>query len=477
MKGSFEEEIFPVTKTKKNRSADIIVALCLLAMGFFAVQQYKTAMYKTESSSRSYAADIAEYRSRLSEETDKGKSLVDENERLMQEYDSKISSHVSDTLNGQRIIKAFAKEETEKERFSGYSEKLFGSELRLENTAYTAFPLIYLFMFAAQVVVTAAGSLMVINGTLTIGVLLTFVAYISMLYGPMEFLSWVSNWWARCIDSAQRVFEIVDARPDVVDSENPVIPEDMKGEIEISSIRFEYEPARPVIKDMSFTVKAGQMLGIVGRTGSGKSTVVNLIARLYDVNEGCIKIDGTDVRDISLEALRKNVGLVSQEIYLFMGTIADNIRYAKPDAPIEEVIAAAKSANAHDFIMKLPDTYETRIGAGGQDLSGGEKQRLSIARTIIQNPKILILDEATAAMDTMTERNIQISLAKLKTGRTTIAIAHRLSTLRDADMLAVISEGKVVEYGTPHELISLKGEYYKLFSMQIEALKHIGIGE
>jgi ATP-binding cassette, subfamily B, bacterial len=392
-------------------------------------------------------------------------------------YDSKMSSHVSDSLNGQRIIKSFAKEDVEKDRFGGFSNKLFGSELKLENTAFTAFPLIYLFMFGAQVAVTAVGGVMVINGQLTLGTLLTFIAYIGMLYGPMEFLSWVSNWWARCIDSAQRVFEIVDARPDVEDCEDPVVPDQFTGDIEVSGVKFEYEPARPVINGMSFGVSAGQMLGIVGKTGSGKSTIVNLIARLYDVKEGHINIDGINVKKISLEQLRKNVGLVSQEIYLFMGTIADNIRYAKPDAPIEEVVAAAKAASAHDFIMKLPDAYETRIGAGGQDLSGGEKQRLSIARTIIQNPKILILDEATAAMDTITERNIQNSLSKLKTGRTTIAIAHRLSTLRDADMLAVISEGKVIEYGTPVDLINKKGEYFKLFALQMDALKHVGIGE
>lgn len=392
-------------------------------------------------------------------------------------YDSKMSSHISDTLNGQRIIKAFSREDEENSRFGGYSRNLFSSELKLDNAAFTAFPLVYLFMFASQVLVTGAGGWMVINNEITLGTLLTFNAYIAMLYGPMEFMSWVSNWWARCIDSAQRVFEIVDAKPEVEDSENTVNVDELKGEIEVNGVKFEYEPSRPVIKDMSFNVKAGQMLGIVGKAGAGKSTIVNLIARLYDVKEGYIKIDGINVKDIALKQLRRNVGLVSQEIYLFMGTIADNIRYAKPEATIEEVVSAAKAASAHEFIMKLPDAYETKIGAGGQDLSGGEKQRLSIARTIIQNPKILILDEATAAMDTITERNIQESLVKLKTGRTTIAIAHRLSTLRDADMLAVINDGKVMEFGTHSELISKKGEYFKLYSMQTEALKHIGVGE
>jgi ATP-binding cassette, subfamily B, bacterial len=201
------------------------------------------------------------------------------------------------------------------------------------------------------------------------------------------------------------------------------------------------------------------------------------MARLYDVKEGFITVDGVPVKDIAVEDLRRSIGIVSQEMYLFMGTIADNIRYARTDAPMEEVIAAAKAASAHDFIVKLPDGYDTRIGSGGQDLSGGEKQRLSIARAIIQNPKILILDEATASMDTETERSIQNSLGKLKEGRTTISIAHRLSTLRDADMLAVIQEGKVVEYGTHAELIQNKGEYYNLFKLQSEALKLIGVGE
>jgi ATP-binding cassette subfamily B protein len=226
---------------------------------------------------------------------------------------------------------------------------------------------------------------------------------------------------------------------------------------------------------MNLSVQAGKTLGIVGKTGVGKSTLANLIARLYDANEGTITVDGVNVRDLELAQLRANIGIVSQDIYLFIGSIAENIRYARPGATIEEVIWAAKLASAHEFIVNLPDGYETRVGAGGQDLSGGEKQRLSIARTIIQNPKILILDEATAAMDTETEGKIQEALNKLQTGRTTIAIAHRLSTLRDADSLAVIDGGKVVETGTHDELMRLKGEYHKLYSIQMEGLKVISM--
>ncbi|HQD77540.1 MAG TPA: ABC transporter ATP-binding protein [Bacillota bacterium] len=392
-------------------------------------------------------------------------------------YHSQLNSLVSDAVNGQRVIKAFAKEDTETERFSVVSGKQTLVDIHTMNTVTTAFPLIYLFMFLGQVVVTGVGGIMVLNGTegMTIGVLMSFISYLTMLYGPLEFMSWVSNWWARCVDSAQRVFEIIDAKPEVTDPENPVVLDRIKGDIELKDVKFEYDAATPVLKGVNLSVKAGQMLGIVGKTGAGKSTMANLIARLYDVTEGTITIDGVNVKELSLEQLRKSVGIVSQDIYLFIGTIADNIRYARPEATMEDVIRAAKAAAAHEFIMKLPDAYETRVGAGGQDLSGGEKQRLSIARTILQDPDILILDEATAAMDTETEAKIQNALSQLQRGRTTLAIAHRLSTLRDADTLAVLKDGVIVESGTHRELMEKKGEYHKLYTIQLEGLKIINM--
>lgn len=390
-------------------------------------------------------------------------------------YNSQLNSMVSDSVNGQRVIKAFAREDDEAHRFSEVSDKQAAVDIRSINTAYTAFPLIYLFMFFGQVIVTVIGGYMVLEDEISLGTLLTFISYLSMLYGPLEFMSWVSNWWARCVDSAQRVFEIIDAKPDITEPENPVILDRIRGDIEIKGVKFEYDPATPVLKGLDLSIKAGTMLGIVGKTGAGKSTLANLIARLYDVTEGSITIDGVDIKQLSLAQLRKSIGVVSQDIYLFIGTIADNIRYARPDASMEDVIRAAKAASAHDFIMMLPDAYETRVGAGGHDLSGGEKQRLSIARTILQDPDILILDEATAAMDTETEASIQKALADLQKGRTTIAIAHRLSTLRDADAIAVISDGKVVEYGTHKDLMQKKGEYYKLYSIQLEGLKVINM--
>ncbi len=392
-------------------------------------------------------------------------------------YNSRMSNIVSDNINGARVIKAFSREKEESSRFAVASNKFMGAELKSGNTESTAYPLLSLFIYTVISVILGLGAIFVVRGEMTTGQLLTFVVYMDMLIGPMDFLSWVSNWWARCVDAAQRVFEIIDTEPDVVESESPTVIENLQGEIKISELEFEYEPARPIIKKLDLHVPAGHMLGIVGKTGAGKTTIANRIARLYDPGAGKITIDGVDVRDMKLGQLRENIGLVSQDIYLFIGTIADNIRYAKPDASIEEVVAAAKAASAHDFIMKLPDGYETRVGAGGQDLSGGERQRVSIARTIIQNPKILILDEATAAMDTETERNIQEALTRLQAGRTTLAIAHRLSTLRDADELAVIDDGKVVEFGTYTELMQKKGEYYKLYQIQAEALKYVGIGD
>jgi len=390
-------------------------------------------------------------------------------------YSSQMNAMVSDSINGQRVIKAFARENEESARFAEVGAKQADIDVKSFNVGFTAFPLIYLFMFTGQVIVTAIGGMMVINGEMTLGTLLTFIAYLNMLYGPLEFMSWVSNWWARCVDAAQRVFEIIDSKSDIEEPENPVILPDLKGAIDVKDVKFEYDPATPILKGLSISVPAGQMLGIVGKTGAGKSTLANLIARLYDPTEGEVFVDGVNVKSLPLMQLRRSIGIVSQEIYLFIGSIADNIRYARPDATIEEVIRAAKAASAHDFIINLPDGYETRVGAGGQDLSGGEKQRLSIARTMIQNPTILILDEATAAMDTETEGKIQESLNRLQKGRTTISIAHRLSTLRDADMLAVIDGGKVVETGTHDELIAKKGEYHKLYAIQMEGLKVINM--
>ena len=315
------------------------------------------------------------------------------------------------------------------------------------------------------------GVILLLNtGSVELGVLITFVGYVGQLNGPMNFFSRVFHMWSNSINAAQRMFEIMDAVPEIQEIEDPVHMAEPRGEITLDHVTFGYDINNPVLKDISLHVKEGEMLGIVGRSGAGKTTLVNLISRLYDTNEGSISLDGVDVKEIAFHDLRRNVAMVSQDTYIFMGTVADNIAYANPEATRADIIQAAMLASAHEFISNMPDGYDTVIGASGKDLSGGEKQRISIARAILANPKILILDEATASVDTETEKAIQKSLDYLVKGRTTLSIAHRLSTLRDADRLVVIDNGKIVEEGTHRELEALGGIYFKLMELQTKSL-------
>ncbi len=390
-----------------------------------------------------------------------------------------LNAVLSDAMNGQRVVKSFAKEKKEMERYRQKNKDTFEVQTRINERITSTVPFLWGFYRLFSIVLFCVGCFLVIikhefAGTVfSYGTLTAIISYTDMIYDPIDFFMWIGDRWARCIDAASRMFEILDAKPTVAEDKNPVRMESLKGDIEFKNVFFEYEAGQQVIKNLSITVKSGQMFGIVGKTGAGKSTMINLLARLYDVTAGEITINGVPIKKIAKQDLRKNIGIVSQETYLFMGTVADNIRYAKPDATIEEVIKAAKSANAHEFITKLPDGYNTKIGEGGMSLSGGEKQRISIARAIIQSPDILILDEATASMDTRTERKIQVAIDALKEGRTIIAIAHRLSTLRDADMLCVIENGELKEMGTHDKLIRQKGKYFDLYKLQAEALKFI----
>ena len=387
-----------------------------------------------------------------------------------------LNSVLSDVMNGQRVVKSFAKENKERMRYKKKNQAAYDVNTRINNRILHTQPIMWSGYRIISTGLFCFGCYLVIKGKFEYGTIMTLLSYTDMIYDPMDFFMWIGDRWARCIDAASRMFEILDARPTVAEPEHPIHIENMKGDIEFKNVSFEYEAGRPILRNLNFKVEGGQMFGIVGKTGAGKSTIINLIARLYDVTGGEITIDGVPIKRIPTKDLRRNIGIVSQETYLFMGTVADNIRYARPDATIEEVIEAAKSANAHEFITKLPDGYNTKIGRGGHSLSGGERQRISIARAIIQDPNILILDEATASMDTKTERKIQVAIDALKEGRTIISIAHRLSTLRDADMLCVIENGELKEIGTHDELMALEGKYFELYVLQADALKFIEEG-
>lgn len=384
-----------------------------------------------------------------------------------------LNSAINDNLTGARVVKSFGQEAKEIERFEAKNKLL-----RKQDMAITYRDNYFRFIYNLAQSIASIGAwiigvylLLEGKGGMEMGILLTFVGYVGELQGPMQFFSRLPNWWSDSMNSAQRIFEIIDAIPEVLEPEHPVLLGEMKGNISISGMTFGYDTNRPVLKDINLEIPAGKMYGIVGRSGAGKTTLVNLISRMYDVNEGSISIDGVNVKDLSFDELRKNVAMVSQDTYIFAGTVAENIAYANSKADKKEIIMAAKLAGAHEFIMRMADGYDTKIGAGGKTLSGGEKQRVSIARAILANPKILILDEATASVDTETERVIQKSLNYLVQGRTTISIAHRLSTLKDADYLVVIDNGEITERGTHAELTELKGTYFKLLELQTKALE------
>lgn len=391
---------------------------------------------------------------------------------------SKLNSVINDTLQGIRVVKAFGKEKDEVGRFEEATQELYDVRVREGLMSARIFPLLNYLMTIGGLFIWGLGGNQVLKGEMTFGTLMTFVGYIGMLYAPINFMIRTYDWWANCMNSAQRIFEIVDRQTDVPEAKDPVDIGRIKGDVELRDVTFAYEPNKPVLKNVSFHVKPGEMIGLVGHSGAGKSTITNIITRLYDVNEGELLIDGVNIKKIRQKDLHGQIGMVLQDTFLFNGTIAENIAYARPDATMEEIVRAAKLANAHDFIMKLPDGYETEIGKRKTNLSGGERQRISIARTVLLDPAILILDEATASLDTETEQQIQAALETLTEGRTTIAIAHRLSTLKNADRLVVVERGEIAEIGTHEELANKPdGIYARMVGRQKDALRIRGVGD
>jgi ABC-type multidrug transport system, ATPase and permease components len=387
---------------------------------------------------------------------------------VMQERAADITSVLQETVLAVRVIKSFAREDYEIERFNRENYHNFRAQMRTSQLMATLTPLIEFLAAIGVTVIIWYGGREVIGGNLTSGALIAFLIYVVNLSNPIKRLSRVYGSIQRALAAAQRVFDVLDTDPDIKNLPGAKELPPIHGEVAFHNVTFEYKPGEPALVDISLTARPGQMVAIVGPSGAGKTTIANLIPRFYDPSAGFISVDGTEIKSVTLVSLRRQIGIVPQETMLFNGTVYENILYGDLEAPKEAVIAAARAANADDFISAMPQGYETPIGERGTKLSGGQRQRIAIARAILKNPRILILDEATSALDTESEALVQEALDKLMIGRTSFVIAHRLSTVQRADVILVMEKGRIVERGSHAELISACGLYSKLYQVQFD---------
>ncbi|GAA0324987.1 ABC transporter ATP-binding protein [Bacillus carboniphilus] len=383
---------------------------------------------------------------------------------------SSLNSHLNESIQGIRVTKSFTQEKENMAFFDGVNTGVYESWRNATQKSATFRPLVEMTNAIGTAVLIWYGATLIGNGTISIGEFVSFAFYLGMFWEPISRLGQVYNQLLMGMASSERIFEFLDEKPLIDEKTNAIHLDDMKGRIEFDQVEFSYDDKRKALKGISLEMKAGQTVALVGHTGSGKTTIANLISRFYDATGGQVKIDGHDIRDISVKSLRSQISIVLQDTFIFSGTIMENIRFGRPDATDEEVIEAAKAIGADDFIQNLPKGYLTEVEERGNILSVGERQLLSFARALLADPKILILDEATASIDTETEVKIQTALKTLLEGRTSIIIAHRLSTIREADHIFVLEHGNILESGNHNQLMMKKGEYYKLVSAQFKML-------
>jgi ATP-binding cassette subfamily B protein len=385
-----------------------------------------------------------------------------------------MGTTLEESLTGIRIVKAFTRQQKESQKFSTQATKLYDQQIGVARQMAFNMPLMVFLVSLPTALILWYGGRQVIDGSLTVGHLTQFTLYLGMLIMPVRRLGFITGLLSRTISAGQRILEILDTESAVREKSDAIELTSVKGEVCFEDVSFKYNSLSPALENISFCVKPGQTVALVGGSGCGKSTIASLISRFYDVSSGRITVDGIDIRDVTLASLRQNVGIAQQDIFLFSATIRDNIAYGAVDADMEQIVAVARSAYLHDFVQSLPDGYDTWVGERGITLSGGEKQRLAIARTLLVNPRILILDDSTSSVDAETERLIRDSLGKLIKGRTTFIITHRLPIIKNYDLILVLQDGRIVEQGKHGELMSRKGLYRQIYQSQLSESQDSG---